>query len=62
MATNKFHLDLLNVDKHGKSLEKATFPNDEKYHNISKGYSDFFQKSIEAVNNIAPIKTARIRE
>ena len=32
-----------------------------KYHNINKPYNHFFQKLIEVVNNIAPLKTVRIK-
>ena len=49
------------VDKYEKALGKVTFPNFEKYHNINKAYNNFFQKMIEVVNNIAPLKTARIK-
>ena len=49
------------VDEYEKALGKVTFPNYEKYHNINKAYNDFFQKMIEVVNNIAPLKTARIK-
>ena len=49
------------VDEYEKALGKVTFPNYEKYHNINKAYNDFFQKLIEVVNNIAPLKTARIK-
>ena len=35
--------------------------NYEKYHNIKKVYNNFFQKLIEVVNIIAPLKTARIQ-
>ena len=49
------------VDEHEKALDKVTFPNYERYHNINKAYNDFFQNLIEVVNNIAPLKTARIK-
>ena len=49
------------VDEYEKDLGKVKFPNYEKYHNINKAYNDFFQKLIEVVNNIAPLKTARIK-
>ena len=49
------------VDEYEKALGKATFQNYEKYHNINKAYNDFFQKLIDVVNNIAPLKTARIK-
>ena len=44
-----------------KALGKVTFPNYERYHNINKAYNDFSQNLIEVVNNIAPLKTARIK-
>ena len=61
MATNKFHLNLKNysVDEYEKALDKVAFSNYEKYHDINKVYNNFFQKLIELVNNIAPLKTAR---
>ena len=49
------------VDKYKEVLGKVRFQNYEKYHNINKAYNDFFQKMIEVVNNIAPLKTARIK-
>ena len=49
------------VDKYETALGKVTFPNYEKFHNINKAYNDFFQKMIEVVNNIAPLKTVRIK-
>ena len=49
------------VDEYKKALGKVTFLNYEKYHNINKACNDFFQKLIEVVNNIAPLKTARIK-
>ena len=49
------------VDEYEKDLGKVTFPNYEKNHNINKAYYDFFQKLIEVVNNIAPLKTAIIK-
>ena len=42
-------------------MGKVTFPSYEKFHNINKAYNDFFQKIIELLNNIAPLKTARIK-
>ena len=38
------------VDEYEKALRKVTFPNYEKYHNINKAYSNFFQKLIGMVN------------
>ena len=49
------------VDKYERVLGKVTFPNYEKYHNINKANNDSFQKLIEMVNNIAPLKTATIK-
>ena len=31
------------VDECEKALDKVTFPNYEKYHNINKGYNDFLE-------------------
>ena len=63
MATNKFHLNLKNysVGEYEKALDKVAFSNYEKYHDINKVYNNFFQKLIELVNNIAPLKTVRIK-
>ena len=44
-----------------KALGKVTFPNYERYYNIDKAYNNFFQRLIEVVNNIAPLKTARMK-
>ena len=62
MATNKFHLNLKNysVDEYEKALDKVAFSNYEKY-DINKVCNNFFQKLIVLVNNIAPLKTARIK-
>ena len=49
------------VDEYEKALGKVTFPNYEKYHSINKTYDNFFQKLIEVVNDIAPLKTTRIK-
>ena len=37
------------------------FPNYEKYINVNKAYDDFFHKLIEVVNEIASLKTVRIK-
>ena len=50
------------VDKYKRALGKVTFPNHEKYHNINKANNDFFKKLIEMANNIAPLKTATIKD
>ena len=47
------------VDEYEKALGKVTFSNYDKFHNINKAYNDFFQKLIEVINNISPLKTAR---
>ena len=49
------------VDEYEKALGEVTFPNYEKYYHINKAYNNFFQKLIEVVNNIAPLKTARMK-
>ena len=49
------------VDEYEKALGKVTFQNYEKYRNIIKAYNDFFQKMIMVVNNIAPLKTAKLK-
>ena len=49
------------VEKYEKAQGKATFPNYEKFHHINRAYKDFFQKMIEVVNTIAPLKIARIK-
>ena len=49
------------VEKYEKAQGKATFPNYEKFHHINKAYNDFFQKMIEVVNTIAPLKITRIK-
>ena len=49
------------VYEYEKALDKATLPNYEKYQNINKAYDNFFQKLIEVVKNIAPLKTTRIK-
>ena len=37
------------------------FPNYEKYSNANKVYDNFFEKLMEVVNKIAPLKTVRIK-
>ena len=37
------------------------FPNYEKYSNVNKAYDNFFEKLMEVVNKIAPLKTMRIK-
>ena len=49
------------VEKYEKAQGKAIFPNYEKFHHINKAYNDFFQKMIEVVNTIAPLKITRIK-
>ena len=49
------------VYEYEKALDKATLPNYEKYQNINKAYDNFFQKLIEVVTSIAPLKTTRIK-
>ena len=57
----KLHNVDYSVDECEKALGKVTVPNYERYHNIKKAYNNFFQKLIEVVNNIAPLKTKRIK-
>ena len=49
------------VDEYEKALGEVIFPNYEKYYHINKAHNDFFQKLIEVVNNIVPLKTARMK-
>ena len=44
-----------------KSLVQMIFPNYEKYSNVNKAYDNFFEKLMEVVNKIAPLKTVRIK-
>ena len=44
-----------------KSLVQMIFPNYEKYSNVNKAYDNFFEKLMEVVNKIAPLKTMRIK-
>ena len=44
-----------------KSLVQMIFPNYEKYSNANKVYDNFFEKLMEVVNKIAPLKTVRIK-
>ena len=65
VATNKFYLILLKIYSVGeseKAVSKITFPSYERYHNINKAYSNFFQEMIEVGNNIAHLKTSRIKK
>ena len=49
------------VDESEKTLGKVSFPNYEKCHNKKAYIQHFFQKLIEVVNNIAPLKAVRIK-
>ena len=53
---------IYSVGESEKALSKITFPSYERYHNINKAYSNFFQEMIEVGNNIAPLKTRRIKK
>ena len=50
------------VGEYEKALGQVMFTNYEKYSNVNKAHSIFFQRLIEVVNKIAPFKTARIKD
>lgn len=48
------------ADEYEKTLGRTMFPNDERYQ--IKHTVVFFQKLIKVINNIAPLRTARIKK
>ena len=44
------------VDSYEKGLREVKFPNYENFANANDGYSNFIQKLIETIDNLAPLK------
>ena len=49
------------VDAYINALKKINFPNYEYFEDVNRAYSDFFQKLMTVIDNIAPCKTKRVR-
>ena len=49
------------VDAYKNALKKINFPNYEYFEDVNRAYSDFFQKLMTVIDNIAPCKTKRVR-
>ena len=49
------------VDAYKNALRKINFPNYEYFEDVNRAYSDFFQKLITVIDNIAPCKTKRVK-
>ena len=58
----KFHsLKNYAVDGYKNALRKTNFPNYEYFEDVNRVYSDFFQKLMTVIDNIAPCKTKRLK-
>ena len=40
---------------------KISFPNSEYFEDVNREYSDFFQKSMAVIDNVAQCKTKRVK-
>ena len=49
------------VDAYKNALRKINFPNYEYFEDVNRAYSDFFQKLITVIGNIAHYKTKRVK-
>ena len=48
------------VDAYKNALKKINFPNYEYFEDVNRAYSDFFQKLMSVIDNIARCKTKRV--
>ena len=59
---NKFRsLKNYAVDAYKNALKKINFPNYEYFEDVNRAYSDFFQKLMTVIDNVAPCKTKRVK-
>ena len=49
------------IDAYKDALKKVNFPNYKLFNDINEAYSNFFQKIMIVVDNIAPCKTKRVK-
>ena len=49
------------VDAYINALKKINFPNYEYFEDVNRAYSDFFQKLMTVIDNVAPCKTKRVK-
>ena len=49
------------VDAYKSALRKTNFPNYEYFEDVNQAYSDFFQKLMAVIDNVAPCKTKRVK-
>ena len=50
------------VDAYKNALKKINFPNYEYFEDVNRAYSDFFQKLMTVIDNVAPCKTKSQRK
>ena len=50
-----------NEDDFKKILNSIEFPNYETFNDVNRAYDDFFEKLINAINKIAPMKVTRMK-
>ena len=50
-----------NEDDFKKILNSIKFPNYETFNDVNRAYDDFFDKLINAINKIAPMKVTRMK-
>ena len=49
------------VDAYKNALKKINFPNYEYFQDVNWTYSDFFQKLMTGIDNVAACKTKRVK-
>ena len=49
------------VDAYKNTLTKINFPNCKYFEDVSKAYSDLFQKLMTVIDNVAPCKTKQVK-
>ena len=60
---NKFRsLKNYAIDAYKNALKKINFPNYEYFEDVNRAYSDFFQKLMTVIDNVAPCKTKSQRK
>ena len=49
------------ADEYRQNLDTVEFPNYERFNNVDVAYRDFIKKLLNVIDNVAPWKTARIK-
>ena len=49
------------VDVYRKALREIHFPNYKNFVDVNQAYSNFFQKLMRVIDNVAPCKTKRVK-